>query len=406
MEIADLRFLVVEDHQFQRWMEANLLEGLGAQYVFSAADGQEALNLIEGREPPIDVILTDLDMPGMDGMQFIRHLAEAKYPAALIVASSMATPLVASVETMARAYGVKLLGAISKPLTAKKLKALLDLYDTTTATRDQVQLPKFDAKDIAEGLKNGEFEPFFQPKVESATQITTGAEALARWRNPRQRVFRPQAFIEIMEESGLIDSLTQVMVRGAARNCRTWREAGLDVSVSINLSLKSLRDVTLADRLAQIIREEDVEPDRVIFEVTESAAAGDVGRTLENLSRLRMKGFGLSIDDYGTGYSSMERLTNMPFTELKIDQSFVQHAATRPTSRAVLESSLEMAGKLGIVAVAEGVENRSEWDLVRSLGCKLAQGYFIARPMEAGEFLDWARAHAVTPGGADLEARR
>jgi EAL domain-containing protein (putative c-di-GMP-specific phosphodiesterase class I) len=125
--------------------------------------------------------------------------------------------------------------------------------------------------------------------------------------------------------------------------------------------------------------------------VTESAATSDLGRALENLSRLRMKGFGLSIDDYGTGYSSMERLTRMPFTELKIDQTFVKHAATHPSSRAVLESSLEMALKLGIVAVAEGVESRSEWELLRTLECPLAQGYFLARPMDSSEFLAWAR---------------
>jgi EAL domain-containing protein (putative c-di-GMP-specific phosphodiesterase class I) len=218
-----------------------------------------------------------------------------------------------------------------------------------------------------------------------------GAEAVARWRHPQHGVIRPQAFIDSMERSGLIEDLTQVIVKEAAINCRRWREAGLDVSVGINLSLKSLHDVTLAERLTKLVHAQGLEPKQVIFEVTESAAAGDLARALENLSRLRMKGFGLSIDDYGTGYSSMQRLTRVPFTELKIDQSFVKNASTQPSSLAVLESSLEMAQKLGIVAVAEGVENRREWELVRSLGCQLAQGYFIARPMEAGQFLSWAR---------------
>src|SRR5712664_1917690 len=126
MEISDLHFLVVEDQGFQRWMAANLLEGLGAKYVFTAADGREALLMLDDREPPVDIIVTDLDMPGMDGMEFIRHMAEAKYPAAVILASSMDAALVASVETMARAYGANLLGAISKPVTAKKLKDAIE----------------------------------------------------------------------------------------------------------------------------------------------------------------------------------------------------------------------------------------------------------------------------------------
>ena len=391
MEISDLHFLVVEDQGFQRWMAANLLEGLGAKYVFTAADGREALLMLDDREPPVDIIVTDLDMPGMDGMEFIRHMAEAKYPAAVILASSMEAALVASVETMARAYGANLLGAISKPLTAKKLKEAIEAYGGRHDNGERTPLPEFTTEEIAGGLGRDEFEPFFQPKVESQTQTTRGAEAVARWRHPQHGIVRPKAFIGAMEQSGLIEELTAVIVRKAARNCRLWHEAGVNVSVSANLSLMSLHDTTLAERLFALVTGQGVEPKDVIFEVTESAAASDLGRALENLSRLRMKGFGLSIDDYGTGYSSMQRLTRVPFTELKIDQAFVRLAPTQPSSRAMLESSLEMAHKLGIVAVAEGVESRDEMELVRSLGCPLVQGYYVGRPMDATEFMSWAK---------------
>jgi EAL domain-containing protein (putative c-di-GMP-specific phosphodiesterase class I) len=132
----------------------------------------------------------------------------------------------------------------------------------------------------------------------------------------------------------------------------------------------------------------------MILEITESAAMTDVGRVLENLTRLRMKGFGLSIDDYGTGYSSMQQLTRIPFTELKIDQSFVMHAAHQESSRMILESSLDMARKLGITSVAEGAETQEDWNLLRECGCDLAQGFYIARPMEADAFPDWVREWA------------
>jgi EAL domain-containing protein (putative c-di-GMP-specific phosphodiesterase class I)/CheY-like chemotaxis protein len=391
MEINELHFLVVEDHGFQRWMAANLLESLGAKYVFSASDGREALLILEDREPPIDIIVTDLDMPGMDGMEFIRHVAEGKYPAALIVASAMEPALVASVEAMARAYGVQLLGAIPKPLTAKKVKEAIAGHLAAAGVNAYAQPRNFSVEQLAAGLERGEFEPFFQAKIVSSTQATSGAEAVARWRNPKHGIVRPQDFIESMEENSLIDALTEIVVKEAARNCRRWREAGWDITVSVNLSGKSLRDVSLADRLGKIVGAEGLEPKHLVFEVTESVATGELGRALENLSRLRMRGFGLSIDDYGTGYSSMERLTRVPFTELKIDQSFVKNAATQPSSRAVVESSLEMAQKLGIVAVAEGVETRSEWELVRALGCPLVQGYYFARPMDATEFMSWLR---------------
>ena len=135
-----------------------------------------------------------------------------------------------------------------------------------------------------------------------------------------------------------------------------------------------------------------LDPRHVVIEVTESQEARDGGALLENLSRLRMRGFGLSIDDYGIGHSSMERLAGVPFTELKIDQSFVRRALTHEPSRAMLESSLEMAKKLRITPVAEGIESRVEWELIRSLGCDLAQGYFVQRPIEAAEFHEWLKA--------------
>jgi EAL domain-containing protein (putative c-di-GMP-specific phosphodiesterase class I) len=181
------------------------------------------------------------------------------------------------------------------------------------------------------------------------------------------------------------------MLRKAAAFCSTWRSAGLEATVSVNLSLKSLTDIQLADRVTELVGSQNLEPRHMVLELTESAATTDVGKALENLARLRMKGFGLSIDDYGTGYSSMRQLTRIAFTELKIDQSFVTNAAKQESAKVILESSLDMAKKLNIQAVAEGVETQADWNLLRQLGCGLAQGYFIAKPMEGEVFLNWVR---------------
>lgn len=188
------------------------------------------------------------------------------------------------------------------------------------------------------------------------------------------------------------------MLRKAAAFCGAWRAAsGLDVSMSVNLSIKSLSNAQLADRVTALVRDEHLEPRYMVLELTESAATTDVGAALENLARLRMKGFGLSIDDYGTGYSSMQQLTRIAFTELKIDQSFVANAARQQSARVILESSLDMAKKLNITSVAEGVETQQDWDLLHQLGCQLGQGYFIAQPMDARALLKWQ--------GDDLPAR-
>ncbi|HET7729430.1 MAG TPA: EAL domain-containing response regulator [Usitatibacter sp.] len=394
MDISALRFLVVEDHSFQRWALGNMLEGLGARYVFAAADGQAALDFMRGSDDPVDIVVSDLDMPGMDGMEFIRHLVSECRDASLIIVSSMERTLIASVEGMARAYGANLLGAVEKPATARKLAAVIRLHGGRSRAEAAVPLRTFPAGEVLAGIRKGEIEAFFQPKVEMETRSLRGAEALSRWRHPRHGLVHPKAFIPSLEAAGLMHELSEAVVASAARGCRAWTEEGLNASVSVNLSLTSLGDLTLADRMTAIVESCGLDPRRMIFEITESAAAADVGKALENLSRLRMKGFGLSIDDYGTGYSSMERLARVPFTELKIDRSFVKQAAMPSSNRAALESSLEMAEKMRIPAVAEGVESLEEWQMLRSLGCPLAQGYYVAPAMALPDFIAWARGAA------------
>jgi len=392
--LSELKFLAVEDHEFQRGLLLKMLARLGATQVSTAADGYAALEIVMSPGAEIDIIISDLDMPGMDGLEFMRHVGEAHIPVAIILASALESVLLDSVETMTRAYGVKILGVIQKPITPEKLAALIKLHLPAQANPNLTQTDalSFTIKEIVQGIRNDEFEPFFQPKVELASGRIKGAEALARWRHPQKGIVAPYAFVGPLEEHDLIDKLTWLMLSKAVDFCCEWRtKSGLDVSVSINVSAKSLADVNFADRVTELVKCKSVDCRNIILEVTESAAATDIGHSLENLSRLRMKGFGLSIDDYGTGYSSLQQLARIAFTEIKLDQSFIRSAATQQAARIILESSIDMAKKLGIVTVAEGIETEKDWDLLRELGCDLAQGYLIAKPIESSEFLTWAR---------------
>ncbi len=393
LDVASLRFLVVEDQGFQRWAASHALEQLGAKTVFNAGDGQTALEIFKSVEPPVDIVITDISMPGMDGMEFIRHVGDLGIPIALIVASDHEQSVITSVETMARAYGVHLLEGIKKPVTAKKLAAAISRY-RPPADRVVPAAPMaeqaFSLEEIVEAIEHGEFEPFFQPKVELAGGRIRGVEAVARWRHPARGIVGPEAFAATLETSSHIDALTIGVLKKALVCCKSWRVAGIDATVSINLPLLSLTDVTLADRLMEIARDAAIETRHIVFEVTETAAASNVGKVLENLSRLRINGFGLAIDDYGTGYSSLQQLSRIPFTELKIDQSFARNAPGKGSSRALLASGLEMAKRLGIVAVVAGVESAEEMAALRELGCELVQGRYIAEPMKAPDFLRWA----------------
>lgn len=391
MKIDQLHFLVAEDHEFQRKTLMRMLTALGAKHVQEAGDGKAALEIFTDLLNPVDIIISDLEMPGMDGMEFMRHVGEAGIPVSVIIASALDAALISSVETMTTAYGITLLGAIEKPATPDKLASLIQKYAPQKGKVARPAGAAIPLEDIRRGLTAGEFEPFFQPKVHIASGTVTGAEALARWRHPQKGMVAPYAFIGEMENHGLIDQLTWAILEKSARYCRGWMARGLGatVSVSVNLSLKSLGDSDLADRITALVTAQKLEPKCMVLEITETAAMTDIGKALENLARLRMKGFGLSIDDYGTGYSSMQQLSRIPFTELKIDQSFVLSATEKESSRVMLASSLDLAKKLRLKSVAEGVETRAHWEVLKSLGCDIAQGYFVAKPMEAMAFEDW-----------------
>lgn len=391
---SGLRVLVAEDHEFQRSMLVEMIQSLGALCVHAVGDGRQALQVIRETGHPFDIIVTDIDMPGMDGLAFIRSLGAASLRTSLIITSSLQRSLLDSVEKMTAAYDIRLLGTIEKPASARKLADLIALHRVGKASSRTKLSPdtSFTLEEVLEGVRKGEFEPFFQPKLELASGLVKGAEALARWRHPSQGIVTPDAFIKLLEDNDQMIELTWIMLAKSAGHCRAWRAAGHGLDVSVNISVTMLEDVSVADEITRQVTNQGLDPARVILEITESALTKEIGHVLENLNRLRIKGFGLSIDDYGTGYSSMQQLARIPFTELKIDQSFVVHAARQEASRLILESSLDMARKLRITSVAEGVETQEDWDLLRDCGCVLAQGYHIARPMPADQFPAWIQA--------------
>jgi len=402
MQIAGLSVMVVEDHNFQRRVALRLLEELGLTRLSEASDGIAALAALERAAAPPDVVLVDLDLPEMDGIEFIGHVASRKLARAIALASALDPALLNTVQGMARAYGLRVLGVIEKPLTAAKLAETLSAFykieDPLVAEPDiEISLEA-----LREGLANDEFEPFFQPKVEIKTGHVVGAEALARWRHHGHWI-SPARFIPELERDGLIDAFTERMLVRACHWRRHWAQQGLELKLAVNVSMLSLSKVDTADRYQQLAIDNGVKPRDMVLEVTESSVMSEAAHVLNVLARLRLKGFGLSIDDFGTGYSSLAQLSQIPFTELKIDQGFVTGAARQQRKRAVVETSLDLARKLHLTAVAEGVETVDDWQMLAALGCQLAQGFLIAPPLPGDELLhaihEWRppELHATPP---------
>jgi len=390
MEADKLTVMVLEDDNFQRKMLVKMLNSLGVVDICEASNGVQALAILNSEETNfIDVAICDINMPEMDGMEFMRHLGAQRCTTSIVLLSTLDAALLASIAKMSLAYGINLLEVIEKPVAMTQLQQIIAQYSTPKKkpiTKLQ-QLPNFSVEEIMQGVRAQEFEPYFQPKMELKTGKIIGAEALARWIHPTYGVIAPFAFIGLLEQHSMLDELTFILLEKSVRASQLLKEKGFSIAISVNLSITSLTDVYLANTITQIVRDAGIETNKIIFEVTESAAMTDVAHALENLARLRMNGFGLSIDDYGTGYASMQQLTRIAFTELKIDQSFIRDFIATPALRIMVESSVEIARKLNFKSVAEGVETKGDWDMLKNMGCDIAQGYYIAKPMKLDAFL-------------------
>jgi len=375
-KFSQVSVLVVEDHDFQRQVAMRLLQQLGVGTVLDSADGRSALAALGRQEHPVDVVLVDLDLPHMDGIEFIGHVARERLANAVVVLTALDPALLNTVRIMARASGMRVLGTVEKPLTQSKLAEVIDLYFTADLLADEDPHPDIDEGLLAEALANDAFEAWFMPQVAIDSGFVTGVEALARW-SLNGRAVSPARFIPELERSGLIDALTDRILAQTCRWRQRWREAGMQLRVSVNVSMHNLDDTSAADRYQAIAQAASVDPHDVTLEITESAMMHEAAQVLNVLARLRLKGFGLSVDDFGTGWSSLSQLAQLPVTELKIDQGFINGAADNARNRAVVEASVELGRKLKLTTVAEGVRSVDEWQMLAELGCTRAQGELI-----------------------------
>ncbi|WP_378008120.1 EAL domain-containing protein [Aeromonas jandaei] len=382
--------MVVEDHAFQRKALMHQIRDLGYQQLLEARDGQEALELCQRHS--VDVLFCDLRMPGMDGMALLRRLSLGGFSGGIILSSALEDDVVEAVLRMSAAYGLQVLGRIEKPSTKQQLKVLIESWSPRQEQAQKEDGHRLGLDELRRALDDDQIVPWYQPKVSFATGEWVGMEALARWQHPEYGLVSPGRFIPLAENNGLIDQLTEIIINKSLRDGHLWEETGLSLNLSMNLSTTSLIEGDLCNSLIAQCQRWSINPELITLEVTESSFVQDVGKSLEVLTRLRMHGFGLSIDDFGTGYSSMQQLALLPFTELKLDRSFVDRCYADPSRLAIIESSIELARKLGLKSVAEGVEDELTWQQLAKLGCDVCQGFFSARPMPRSELQEWHRS--------------
>jgi EAL domain-containing protein (putative c-di-GMP-specific phosphodiesterase class I) len=243
--------------------------------------------------------------------------------------------------------------------------------------------------DLRHAIDRDELVLYYQPQVDVPTGELVAVEALMRWPHPERGLLAPDEFIPLAEQTQLIRPLTRWAIGAALRQAMTWQAAGIAVPISVNLSAHDVQDPRLPQVVAELLSLYGAPPQRLRLEITESSLLADPERAQENLAALRALGVRIAIDDFGTGYSSLSYLQRLPIDELKIDKSFVKCMATDAGARAIVRAVIDMANDLGLEVVAEGVEDRSTWQVLAALGCDVAQGYYFSRPLPADALADW-----------------
>ena len=387
VERSAVKILVLDDESFMLKLLNRILSNLGYTAVTLCDSGRAALERIVEGAP--DVILLDLNMPEMDGIEFVRHLVDRDYAGSLILVSGEDERILQTTEKLVRAHKIPILGYLHKPVNPGALSALLDTW--TPPSTDIVGTVKkaYTADELRAAISGGQLVNFYQPKVAVASGKVVGVETLVRWRHPVDGIVFPDQFIAVAEASGLIDDLTKAVFGEAMAQAKVWQENELPLRIAVNVSMDNLASLSFLNFVAESTAKEGIAPQNVVLEVTETRLMEDTRAPLEILTRLRLKRFRLSIDDFGTGHSSLAQLRDIPFDELKIDQGFVHRAWTDETLRAIYDASLSLARQLNMEVVAEGVEDRNDWELLRRTGCDLAQGAFISRPMLAVDVPVW-----------------
>lgn len=341
--------------------------------------------------PNNSVLILDLVMPEMDGIEVIRALAGKNTDLLLILVSGFDTRVLHSAQQLAEAHNIKVLATLTKPISVKEFLKVLTQINTNTSSISEPSLTTdpVSASDLNNAIQQHQLVLHYQPQINMKTKKLEGVESLVRWQHPERGLLYPDQFITLAEKNNLIDKLTGEVISMAVEQNEKWMDEDLKIPMSINVSAQNITSLSLPEHLKSLTDKHTVTPENITLEITESAVMSQLTSSLDVLNRLRMKGFSLSIDDFGTGYSSLSHLYKAPFTELKIDQSFVMKMLHHTEALIIVKICIMLGQMLGMKLVAEGVETQEMWDELNKLGCDVAQGYLIAKPMPADQLTQW-----------------
>ncbi|HEL2958402.1 TPA: EAL domain-containing response regulator [Stenotrophomonas maltophilia] len=359
----------------------SLLLQAGLNAVDTAGSGPQALLMLDQKD--YSLVLSDLLMPGLDGIQFIQQLSLRPCPPRVAVVSSSSSRLIAGAIIMAKSLGVVVIGQISKSATAKEISGLVSKLHACPGNKQVSGHPEqiINLQELKRAIVSHQMKAWFQPKMRISDGAVTSAEALARWVQSDGTVLLPGQFLPTLIQAGLEEDLLTLMLQQTVESQLLWRKQGYTVQASVNLPTHLLNDWSLPDRLYSQVIEHGGRPSAISFELTETSMTDTESDFYAGACRLRMKGFGLAQDDSGQGYSSLFKIASTPFTEVKVDRSLIERCGTEEGARAAVESIIFLGRRLGMDVVAEGVESREQISILRNLKCPTVQGFLISQAL-------------------------
>lgn len=379
--------MVVDDDRTR----ADRLAGHLAESGFETRVAGSAEDVGASLDDDVHAIVLDLMMTRDDGIQVIRQLGELRCDANLVVIGDTDRRILSAAERLARARGLRVAGALVRPLEPDILVRLLETGAARAGAGSRGINVQVAQTELLQCMEDGCIDVLYQPKIDVRTLEFIAVEALVRLNHPTRGQLSPAAFLAMAEESGLINRLTRTVFLKALGQAAEWAGNDQPLQVAVNVSPLLLTDLGLPETFSDLADRHGIDRENIVLEITESWLNEEPVAALDILTRLRMKGFNLSIDDFGTGYSTMLQLNEIPYSEMKLDQSFIRNATRDREARAIVESSIELGHKLGLKVVAEGIEKQEDWDLISDMACDEGQGYFIARPMPGDQIPAWLR---------------
>lgn len=410
LETTKVEIFIVDDDEQQAGLMLAMTETANlAATVFTSSNNFLTAEITEN-----DIVILDLQMPEKDGIEIMREITRRNISPTFILVSGFDERVLHSARLLAESKKLTVAATLCKPIKAKEFISLLiktfqdcessqkqtslaNNYSVSNNSDESITDNKISVDDINTAIRRHQLTIYFQPQVYISNYTLKGAEALVRWQHPTRGLLLPHHFIPIAEKHNLMNLLTEEILMLVIKEYHKFTAKGLDIKVSVNLSAQNIHDLSMPEKLATLLQNNRINPKSFDLEISESELMNQISDSLDILNRLRMKGFSLSIDDFGSGHSSLVKLYQAPFAELKIDQHFVMRMTTDHDAASIVRICILLAKELKMTAVAKNVETKEIWNQLKTLGCDLAQGNFIALPMPAEKFSTWVEHWNKSP---------